>query len=471
MPLKEPDCLEICYEQPSFYSYEIYNETRTKNLKEFIRQVIVDRNIHTTTKICSQVRTLGLQCSADVIVSQLKSDPEYILIQDNFWESKKRLISEVSSFIMENQEEFEIKTRGLPTMEVILRPSEFVDRIPRYRLFRLRGSAFSEALCDSADAWSELIFVNGVVVNFREAFVKDLYNVLLRERGPLCSLDIALRLFDSKVGIYKKSLKDFVFGRKNQRKIFHHPLHPNEMWKLSRFIEQIIEIELKNRPHIFIRLPDGRVNARRNHIGILRIKLTDDHFLTINMNNELDICRNVETIIEANRPFLTMLIKKFRANVDEEEIQSRFYEKLWQAVVQYDDQFGFKFHTFLHRALKNILLDEKAKNKKIPPSVSLNATINEKQSEELGNVFRDKIQEVFADPIGRVHESRFFEMLRSDFSDDQQKVMFLIIDGFKDREIAVSMNKTLTDVVEIKKSLSHSPKLLNWFYGRPLMAV
>jgi antitoxin component YwqK of YwqJK toxin-antitoxin module len=45
----------------------------------------------------------------------------------------------------------------------------------------------------------------------------------------------------------------------------------------------------------------------------------------------------------------------FKSKIEEEEIKSRFYEKLWQAVIQYDEIWGHKFHTFLHMLLVLLL--------------------------------------------------------------------------------------------------------------------
>lgn len=445
----------------------VYDETMNSSLSSIIKQVVVDENIHETRQICERVREKGVPCSPYVALVHLQKSKEYIQIQDGYWEQKSALISAVEQYIFENKNKFEIReSRSMPEMEEVVRPAYLVDKIPRYIGSKLSPMAFGEAVIKVIQTHqSDLVATNSVIVNFKEAFIKDLYNVLLRERNPMSSLDIALRLFDSKVGVYKKSLKDFVPTKKAQPKVIHHPLHPNEIFRLSRLIELIIDEVISARPEIFIRLADGKVNAYRNHIGIVKIKLTEDNYLTIDMSKEIDVARNVSIIIDANKPFLSKLIKQFRSKVDEEEIESRFYEKLWQAVIQYDEIWGHKFHTFLHRALKNILLDEKSKRKNDLPVVSLNLEVNDKNHEELGNLLSNKSIVGYGDPHHRVYEMRLVEMVKETFVDDHQKVIFLIMDGFKDKEIAANLNKSISDVVAIKKRIKHSPQLMRWLYA------
>lgn len=462
-----PECLNIKYSAQTLNSIPVYDETLNTRLDEAIRHILVVENLHRVREVCDRARDMGIPCSPYVVLAKLQNGSDYVQIQDGVWEDRVTLADEVERYILAHTSEFKInKTRAMPEIEEIIRPAEMCHRIPRYSGMSLDEKGFGQAVIESIhlSKSSNLIAVHGVIVNFKEAFTKDVYNVILRERAPLSSLDIALRLFDSKVGVYKKSLKDFVFGRKRKdvQKVMHHPLHPHEVFRLSRVIEKIVGENCVSRPEIFIRLDDGRVNAYRNHIGIIRIKMDQDNYLVINMTDEFEIARNVEKIIDANKAFLNQLTNQFRAKIEEDEIESRFYEKLWQAVIQYDEVWGHKFHTFLHRALKNILIDEQTKRDKLPSFTSLNSTVNDKGNEEFGDVYRDRHLEISRDPARLVHDNRLHEMIRKSFSNDEQEVLFLIIDGMKDKDIAAALDKSVPEIVSIKKTISRRRELLNW---------
>lgn len=431
-----------------------------------LKEIIVDLGIHGAREICSEIiKRIG--CSSQEAYAFLAHNQEYVQIQEDFWENKKTLVTEVESHILTNDREYRLKkTRAMPEMTQAIDPSTLVGKIPRYATCQLNASCFGAAvaLVVKESPRSNLIFVNNKIANFKEAFVKDVYNVILRERRPMEPVDIALRLFDSKVGIYKRTLKQYVPVRKGSTKLkpAHKKISSDEIFFLLSVIEEILQEVIETRPHIFVRLSDRRVNAKRNHIGIIRVKLNEDRIITINMKSESDIANKVTEVIDDNRAYLNKLIRQFGAKIDETEIQSRFFEKIWQSIVQYDDIWGHKFHTFLHRTLKNILLDELNKCDKRVETVSLNSSVNEKSNDELQNVYRDRASEVTEDPSAQVCSLDLINMIRSSFDKTGQAVLFSLMDGMKDKDIAASLNKTVAEILTIKRGFRRNHKLMMW---------
>lgn len=468
-----PDDLNISYGPRTLRSIPVYDETVNDDMPDILRHLIVHHNIHHTKDICSEIRDLGIPCFDEIVIVHLSESGEYIEIQPGFWEHRLTMLTEIESFISLNKDGlFTIKTTGhMPELRTVVHPEDLASLVPRYRDLRLDPDAFAEAVLTCLrDAESRnLIPANGSICNFKEAFVKDVYNVLLRECGPLSSLDIALRLFDSKVGVYKKSQKSVipVSGPKKE-KVFHRPLRSNEIYQLSRVIESVVEETIQANREIFIRTPDGRINSYRNHTGILRIRLGKTRYITINMRDEFDIARKVEIIIDDNKRFLSRLIKQFKAFVDEEEIRSLFYMKIWQAVLLYDDKFGHKLHTFLNKSLKNVLIDFRAKRSKRKDVVSLNSGVSKQagvdNGEELLNVFRfrDRSKEEADDPATRVCQAKLVDIIKSNFEPDVQDIIFALIDGMSDKEIAERVNKPKAEVVSIRESLRHNKELMSW---------
>lgn len=437
-----------------------YNQTHLSRVPELVDRLIKDDNVHRITDICCHVRQTLPGVTSAAALSFLQNSSEYVEIDPGFWENIYVLHDLSVAAILENGKEFGIKTtRSMPEMGVTIDPELLIPFIPRYSGLSERFFACALAKAVSRHSSPDLIITNGVIVNFREAFIKDLYNVLLRERKALDPRDMALRLFDSKVGVYKKSLKSVsVKGAKS--KVFHCALNPNEILKLTSIIEATIDEVVAARPEIFVRSEDGRINAHRNKTGIIKVKLTEEEQLVINTRDEADTATKVQIVLDANRPFLSKLIKQFRSRVDEEEIESRFYEKIWQSIIQYDDRWGHKFHTFLHRALKNILLDERTKREKKPLPMSLNTTINEKNNEELQNIIRDHRNA--EDPVHHIHELDLLAKISELLDADAQKVVYGIMDGLKDREIAASMNRPMSDIVAIKRSLKRNRQFVKY---------
>lgn len=450
----------------------VYDETMNSRLSEVIRYVIVSENIHETSKICKRVQDHGIPCSDFVIFVRLQNDKQsFVEMSIGFWEHKKTLVKNVVNFILDNKSKLNIRsTRSMPEITDIIRPGDLVNYIPRYAGKNIHPRDFSKAVADSSEKirGCELIVTNKVIVNFKEAFIKDIYNVILRERKPLSSREIALRLFSSKIGVYKKSLKFFISRTGRKDKTIHYPLNSHEMVMLSRLVERTVRDVVAAREYIFIVLKDGKINAYRNHIGVIKIKLTEENQLVVNMLNENEVYRNVSQIIDSNLPFLSKLIRQFRNKLEEDEVKSRFYQKVWQAIVQYDDIWGHKFHTFLHRALKNILLDDQTKQERVPQLISLNSIVNDKNNEELGNIVRDKEREMWQDPAQLIFDTSLVEMVEKNFPKEQQQVLFAMMDGLKDRDIATSLNKSIDEISIMKKKFKSNKHLLNWISPRDI---
>lgn len=176
-----------------------------------------------------------------------------------------------------------------------------------------------------------------------------------------------------------------------------------------------------------------------------------------------------EILLKRYEEIIKIIIKDYNKiikclNIDKKMLENECIDAFYMALNTYSDSMNSSFNSYAtliirRKIKKHIIKHNRNKNKMLSKSISLN---QDDETINLMNLIEDKSN---TDPLKQIIESEkqnlITKVMKSDFSNQEEQICLLLLDGLKVKEIASKLNLTQKQVSTTKERIKKKLKNKN----------